>query len=383
MGRHHQLQQLLRVRERQERPSSNSGKFVAAPWKVTIDGECMRTGVMDLEDILKVRPRGTRLPPPLRRSVVDGDPVGRVPAREPDQEVEPTSKAKYVEFTSIADSKMMPGVRYPILNWPYREGLRLDEAMHPLTLMVVGLYDEVLPAQDGAPLRLAVPWKYGFKHAKSMVRIRFSEKQPANSWRELAASEYGFYANVNPTVDHPRWSQATERRIGEFSRRKTLMFNGYADQVQSLYAGWICGGTTDVRPLPAAWREAVGLCCGAGADRLAPVGGAHRTPEREPAERHDQRNGRLGHSIRVHHPGDHADCWITGWNALPKFRRLSVSTPSSTRPSISSRMSLSTGSPVWISRMASFRGRPRRRSYGRLVRTSTSGRSSGLASRRG
>ena len=153
------------------------------------------------------------------------------------KKIQPTSKAKFVEFTSIADAKTMPGVRSSILNWPYREGLRMDEAMHPLTLMVVGLYGEVLPATDGAPLRLAVPWKFGFKHAKSIVRIRFVEKQPLNSWQQYAANEYGFYANVNPTVDHPRWSQATERRIGEFFRRKTLMFNGYADRVQSLYAG--------------------------------------------------------------------------------------------------------------------------------------------------
>ena len=153
------------------------------------------------------------------------------------KKVQPTSKAKFVEFTSVADPKTMPGVRNPILRWPYREGLRMDEAMHPLTLMVVGLYGEVLPASDGAPLRLAVPWKYGFKHAKSIVKIRFVEQQPLNSWQQYASNEYGFYANVNPAVDHPRWSQATERRIGEFLRRKTLMFNGYADQVQSLYTG--------------------------------------------------------------------------------------------------------------------------------------------------
>jgi methionine sulfoxide reductase catalytic subunit len=219
-------------------PGSNSGKFVASPWKVTIEGECLRTGVMDLEDILKGQTLEERV---YRHRCVEAwsmvIPWVGFPLANLIKKLEPTSKATYVEFTSIADSKMMPGVRYPILNWPYREGLRLDEAMHPLTLMVVGLYDEVLPAQDGAPLRLAVPWKYGFKHAKSIVKIRFTEKQPLNSWREYAASEYGFYANVNPTVDHPRWSQATERRIGEFFRRKTLMFNGYADQVQSLYAG--------------------------------------------------------------------------------------------------------------------------------------------------
>jgi sulfoxide reductase catalytic subunit YedY len=129
------------------------------------------------------------------------------------------------------------GIRQPVLRWPYVEGLRLDEAMHPLTLLVVGLYDEILPNQNGAPLRLAVPWKYGFKHGKSIVRITFTEKQPLNTWQEQAPSEYGFYANVNPEVDHPRWSQASERRIGEFLRRKTMMFNGYGDQVASLYSG--------------------------------------------------------------------------------------------------------------------------------------------------
>ena len=152
------------------------------------------------------------------------------------RQVEPTGNAKYVEFHTLADPKTMPFVGSRVLEWPYVEGLRMDEAMHPLTLLVVGLYGEVLPNQNGAPLRLAVPWKYGFKHAKSIVKITFTEKQPLNTWQEQAPSEYGFYANVNPTVDHPRWSQATERRIGEFLRRKTLMFNGY-DQVASLYSG--------------------------------------------------------------------------------------------------------------------------------------------------
>jgi sulfoxide reductase catalytic subunit YedY len=150
---------------------------------------------------------------------------------------EPTSKAKFVEFTTLYSAKMMPGLSSSVLRWPYVEGLRLDEAMHPLTLMTVGLYGEVLPNQDGAPLRLAVPWKYGFKHIKAIAKIKFVEKQPLNTWQESAAQEYGFYANVNPSVDHPRWSQATERRIGEFLRRKTLMFNGYGDQVASLYSG--------------------------------------------------------------------------------------------------------------------------------------------------
>ena len=150
---------------------------------------------------------------------------------------EPTSKAKFVEFTTLNDLKQMPGLRSDVLRWPYVEGLRMDEAMHPLTILVVGLYGEVVPNQDGAPLRLAVPWKYGFKHIKSIVKVKFVEKQPLNTWQEATPNEYGFYANVNPGVDHPRWSQSTERRIGEFFRRKTLMFNGYADQVASLYTG--------------------------------------------------------------------------------------------------------------------------------------------------
>ena len=155
--------------------------------------------------------------------------------------VEPTSRAKYVEFTSLADPKQMPGVRSRVLDWPYVEGLRLDEAMHPLTLLAFGLYGEVLPNQNGAPLRLVVPWKYGFKSAKSIVRIRLVEKQPQTAWNKAAPNEYGFYSNVNPQVDHPRWSQATERRIGEdglfTKKRPTLMFNGYGAQVASLYAG--------------------------------------------------------------------------------------------------------------------------------------------------
>ena len=151
--------------------------------------------------------------------------------------LEPTSKARYVEFVTLLDPKQMPGQRRPILDWPYVEGLRMDEAMHPLTILTVGVYGKPLPNQNGAPLRLTVPWKYGFKGGKSIVKIRFQETQPMNTWQRSAPDEYGFYANVNPTVDHPRWSQATERRIGELFRRKTLMFNGYADQVASLYSG--------------------------------------------------------------------------------------------------------------------------------------------------
>ena len=150
---------------------------------------------------------------------------------------EPTSQAKYVEFTTLLDPRRMPGQRARVLDWPYVEGLRLDEAMHPLSLLVTGVYGRDLPNQNGAPLRLHVPWKYGFKSIKSIVRIRLVDKQPRNTWNVSAPDEYGFYSNVNPEVDHPRWSQATERRIGEFLKRKTLMFNGYADQVASMYAG--------------------------------------------------------------------------------------------------------------------------------------------------
>ena len=219
-------------------PAANVGRFKSEPWKVSIEGECAKKGVMNLEDVLKGETLEERI---YRHRCVEawsmiipwvGFPLANLIKR-----CEPTSKARFVEFTTIADSRMMPGLSSPVLDWPYREGLRMDEAMHPLTLLVVGLYDEVLPAQDGAPLRLAVPWKYGFKHIKSIVKMKFVERQPLNTWQEQASNEYGFYANVNPTVDHPRWSQATERRIGEFFRRKTLMFNGYADQVQSLYAG--------------------------------------------------------------------------------------------------------------------------------------------------
>ncbi len=151
--------------------------------------------------------------------------------------VEPTSKARFVEFTTVQRPSEMPGLRYPALDWPYREGLRLDEAQHPLTLLAVGLYGKTLPNQNGAPLRLVVPWKYGFKSIKSIVRIRLTTGQPQTSWNVSAPQEYGFYANVNPQVDHPRWSQSRERRIGEFLRRETLMLNGYAEQVGKLYAG--------------------------------------------------------------------------------------------------------------------------------------------------
>jgi sulfoxide reductase catalytic subunit YedY len=161
-----------------------------------------------------------------------GIPLGDVLAR-----FEPTANAKFVEFTTLLDPERLPGQRRPVLDWPYVEGLRLDEAMHPLTLLAVGMYGRVLPNQNGAPLRLVVPWKYGFKSIKSVVRIRLSREQPQTSWNRSAPDEYGFYSNVNPAVDHPRWSQARERRIGEWSRRPTLHFNGYAEQVAGLYEG--------------------------------------------------------------------------------------------------------------------------------------------------
>lgn len=159
------------------------------------------------------------------------------PLHELIRRVEPLGSAKFVEFTTLADRAQMPGVHAPVLHWPYTEGLRLDEALHPLTLLAVGLYGETLPNQNGAPVRIVTPWKYGFKSAKSIVRIRFVEAQPESSWMRAAPREYGFYSNVNPDVEHPRWSQAKERRIGEFTKRKTLMFNGYGEQVAQMYSG--------------------------------------------------------------------------------------------------------------------------------------------------
>ena len=158
------------------------------------------------------------------------------PLRDLIRRVEPTSQAKYIAFQTLLDPERMPGQKRDVLDWPYVEGLRMDEAMHPLTLIATGLYGKTLPGQNGAPLRLVVPWKYGFKSIKSIVKISFVDRQPPTTWNKMAANEYGFYANVNPEVDHPRWSQARERRIGEFRKRPTLMFNGYADQVASLYS---------------------------------------------------------------------------------------------------------------------------------------------------
>jgi methionine sulfoxide reductase catalytic subunit len=221
-----------------DEPSMNAGKLKTTPWTVSIEGECDKKGVMNLEDVLKGETLEERI---YRHRCVERwsmvIPWVGFPLANLIKKCGPTSKAKFVEFQTLSDAKQMPGVRSTVLRWPYVEGLRMDEAMHPLTILVVGLYGEVLPNQDGAPLRLAVPWKYGFKHIKSIVKVKFVEKQPLNTWQDQASNEYGFYANVNPTVDHPRWSQATERRIGEFLMRKTLMFNGYGDQVASLYSG--------------------------------------------------------------------------------------------------------------------------------------------------
>ncbi|HYL01304.1 MAG TPA: protein-methionine-sulfoxide reductase catalytic subunit MsrP [Steroidobacteraceae bacterium] len=224
-----------------EDPSANARGFRTRPWSVSVDGEAEVRGTFTLEDILKgqaLEERTYRFRCVEAWSLVVpwvGFPLSSLLSR-----FKPTSRARYVEFTTLYDPNRMPGQRAGVLDWPYVEGLRMDEAMHPLTLMVVGLYGVVLPNQDGAPLRLIVPWKYGFKSIKSIVRIRFTESQPRTTWSLAAPNEYGFYANVNPAVDHPRWSQASERRIGApflAARRPTLPFNGYADQVAALYAG--------------------------------------------------------------------------------------------------------------------------------------------------
>ncbi len=219
-------------------PAKNAQRLRTQPWTVRIEGEVKRPLTFSLDDLLKWAPLEERI---YRLRCVEGwsmvIPWVGLPLSELIKRAEPTGNAKYVEFHSLADPEQMPYVRTPVLDWPYVEALRLDEAMHPLSLLAVGLYGEVLPNQNGAPLRLVVPWKYGFKSAKSIVKVRFVERQPATAWMKAGPSEYGFYSNVNPEVDHPRWSQANERRIGEFLKRKTLPFNGYAEQVAQLYTG--------------------------------------------------------------------------------------------------------------------------------------------------
>jgi sulfoxide reductase catalytic subunit YedY len=219
-------------------PSHYSGSFKPKPWSVAIAGLCNKPGVYTLEDMLKPHPLEERI---YRMRCVEGwsmvIPWVGFPLGDLLKRFEPTGDAQFVEFTTVLRPEEMPGQRRQVLPWPYIEGLRMDEAMHPLTILAVGLYGETLPNQNGAPLRLVVPWKYGFKGIKSIVKITFVENPPLNTWQIMAPQEYGFYSNVNPQVDHPRWSQARERRIGEFFKRETLMFNGYADQVASMYAG--------------------------------------------------------------------------------------------------------------------------------------------------
>ena len=221
-----------------EDPAGNAGSLRTRPWKVEVAGEVAKPGHYDLDDLLRGQTIEERI---YRHRCVEAwsmvIPWNGFPLRNLIERFQPTSRARFVEFTTLYDPSQMPGQKSDVLPWPYVEGLRMDEAMHPLTLVVTGLYGRPLPNQSGAPLRIHVPWKYGFKSGKSLVRIRFVEAQPANTWNVTAPKEYGFYANVNPNVDHPRWSQARERRIGEFFRRPTLMFNGYGDQVASLYAG--------------------------------------------------------------------------------------------------------------------------------------------------
>jgi len=219
-------------------PASLAKNFRTRPWKVKIDGLVPNKQELDLDAILKLAPAEERI---YRHRCVEGwsivVPWVGFSLSELIKRANPLGKAKFVEFTTLYDPSQMPGQRGHVLDWPYVEGLRLDEAMHPLALLCFGMYGEELPNQDGAPLRIVVPWKYGFKSAKAIVRIHFTDKQPLNTWNISAPNEYGFYSNVNPTVDHPRWSQAKERRLGEFFKRPNLMFNGYADQVASLYTG--------------------------------------------------------------------------------------------------------------------------------------------------
>ncbi|MGE5505214.1 MAG: protein-methionine-sulfoxide reductase catalytic subunit MsrP [Actinomycetota bacterium] len=224
-------------------PARNAGMFPPMKgWTVEVTGECMhpaRVDVAQLAPPARLQDRIYRLRCVEAWSMVI--PWRGIPLAEALRPFEPTSRARFVEFTSVHAPDVLPGQARRVIAWPYVEALRIDEAMHPLTLLAVGMYGEALPVQNGAPLRLVVPWKYGFKSVKSIVRIRFVETRPRTSWAAMQPSEYGFYANVNPEVDHPRWSQASERRIGEFLRRKTLPFNGYGDQVASLYAGMDLG----------------------------------------------------------------------------------------------------------------------------------------------
>ncbi|MDC7691903.1 protein-methionine-sulfoxide reductase catalytic subunit MsrP [Vogesella indigofera] len=220
-----------------EEPALYARRLKTRPWTVTVDGEVTKARSFDIDSLLKMKLQ-ERI---YRLRCVEGwsmvIPWIGFPLADLLKQVQPTSRAKYVAFETALRPGEMPGVARRVLDWPYREGLRIDEAMHPLTILAVGLYGELLPNQNGAPVRLVVPWKYGFKSIKSISRIHLLEKQPPTSWNMAAPNEYGFYSNVNPAVDHPRWSQATERRIGEFFKRKTLPFNGYGEQVAAMYRG--------------------------------------------------------------------------------------------------------------------------------------------------
>ncbi|MEX0803780.1 MAG: protein-methionine-sulfoxide reductase catalytic subunit MsrP [Candidatus Binatia bacterium] len=221
-----------------EDPAINAKYLNTRPWTVSVEGEVRKPKTYDIDALVKLSPLEERV---YRMRCVEAwsmvIPWVGFPLSSLIKLAEPTGNAKFIQFVTLLDPKRLPGQKLPIMEWPYIEGLRMDEAMHPLTILSVGLYGEILPAQNGAPIRLVVPWKYGFKSIKSIVKIRFVEKQPPASWNRMQPQEYGFYSNVNPEVDHPRWTQATERRIGEFLRRKTLKFNGYGDQVAQLYSG--------------------------------------------------------------------------------------------------------------------------------------------------
>ncbi len=218
--------------------ASAAARFVTRPWTVAVEGLVNKPKVFDLDDLLKFAPLEERV---YRMRCVEGwsmvIPWVGFPLNKLLNAVEPNSSARFVQFETLYDPKRMPGQNTSVLDWPYVEGLRLDEAMHPLTILASGLYGEKLPPQNGAPLRLVVPWKYGFKGIKSIVKVRLVREQPATTWSTAGPSEYGFYSNVNPNVDHPRWSQAEETRVGEYRKRPTLLFNGYAEQVGHLYAG--------------------------------------------------------------------------------------------------------------------------------------------------
>jgi methionine sulfoxide reductase catalytic subunit len=221
-----------------EDPARNAGTLRPRPWTVAVEGLVKKPGNYDIDEFIKPYALEERI---YRLRCVEAwsmvIPWIGIPLADVIKRLEPAPSAKFVEFVTLYNVNQMPGQRRAVLRWPYLEALRLDEAMHPLAILGVGLYGEVLPNQNGAPIRLVVPWKYGFKSGKSIVKIRFVDTQPRNTWQVSAPHEYGFYANVNPNVDHPRWSQGSERRLGEFRRRRTEMFNGYGDQVASLYTG--------------------------------------------------------------------------------------------------------------------------------------------------